>query len=94
MLYARLTTPSKAISTDPLEVIGNVIHFLFFEVRDDDIYFIASGIMHAAQEHKFWKLGYDGLRFFLKKKGDWEQERWHTIVKTTGIMDSFLSCIE
>ena len=62
MLYAWLTAPSKAISADRLEVLRNVIHFLFLEIRDNDIYLIATGIVHSAQEHKFRKLMYDSLR--------------------------------
>ena len=49
VLYARLTTSSKAIRADRLEVFRDIIHFLFLEVRDNDIYFIASGVVHSAQ---------------------------------------------
>ena len=89
MLYARLAAPSKTIGADHLEIFSNVIHLLFFKVCDDDINFIASSIVHAAQEHKFWELNYDSLRL-----EDLEHERSHTIVNTTGIIDSFLSCME
>ena len=62
ILYARLTAPSKTIRADHLEVFRNVIHLLLFEVCDNDIYFIASSIVHAAQEHKFWELNYESLK--------------------------------
>ena len=48
ILYTRLTPPSKTIRADHLEVFRNVVHLLFFEVCDDNIYFIASSIVHAA----------------------------------------------
>ena len=48
ILYTRFTSSSKTIRADHLEVFRNVIHLLFFEVCDDNKYFIASSIVHAA----------------------------------------------
>lgn len=55
-LYTWFTPSSKAIIADKLEVIRDVVHFLSFKVCDYDVYFIAAGIMHAAQQHEFWEL--------------------------------------
>ena len=76
LLYARLTPPSKTIRADRLEVFRNVIHLLFFDIGDDDIYFIASSIVHPAQEHKFWELKLRRLGE-REKRDIWERSHHH-----------------
>lgn len=47
-LYARLTCPTKRMAAYKFEILSYIVHLLFLQVRDDDEYFIASGIVHAS----------------------------------------------
>lgn len=41
---------------DELEIFGDIVHLLAFQIRDDNKYLVASCIVHAAQQHEFWQL--------------------------------------
>ena len=60
MLYPRLhawfTTSPETIAAHEFEVLRHIVHFLPLEIGDNDKDFIATSVVHAAQEHEFWKL--------------------------------------
>lgn len=56
--HARLACSTKGMAAHELEILGNIIHFLPLQVCNDDEDFIATGVVHASQEHKFRQLKY------------------------------------
>lgn len=62
LLCARLAVTRRCVLTDILEVFGHLVHLVSFEVRDNDVNFVAAAIVHAAEEHELWELrGFRGL---------------------------------
>jgi hypothetical protein len=51
------------------EVLGDVVHLLPLEVGDDDVYVVASHIVHAAEEHELRQLTrvHEELEVFLEE---------------------------
>lgn len=56
LLHTRFQRPSKGVLADEFEVLGHVVHFLAFQVGDNDEDVVASMIVHPPQEHQFRKL--------------------------------------
>ena len=74
------------------EVLCGGIHLRPFHIRYNNKDIVAAVVVHASQEHKFGELRKGGWRSgFSMTTTDREG---HTIVNTTGIMESFRSCIE
>jgi len=47
-LDARLTCSAKRISTDELEILGGIVHFLLFHVCYDDVNIVPAYIVHPS----------------------------------------------
>jgi hypothetical protein len=55
-LRIRLHRPAKRVLTDEFEVFRGSVHLRSFHIRDNDEDVVASVVVHAPQEHKFWEL--------------------------------------
>jgi len=54
--HAGFTAFAETITGYKFEIFRHVIHFLLFEISDNNVDLVASSIMHSAKEHKFRKL--------------------------------------
>ena len=56
VLHLRLAGATKGMSTDELEILSHIVHFLPLEICHYDVYLIAAHVVHPPQDHKLRQL--------------------------------------
>ena len=54
--YTELATAHGGVLTDELKIFRDFIHFVPLKVGHNDVYLVATSVVHAAKEHEFGKL--------------------------------------
>ena len=80
---------AKRILADKLKVLRGSVHLSPLHVCYNNKDIVAAVVVHAPEEHKFGELDQTSVP---NNSRIWPMKR--TIVNTTGIMESFRSCIE
>ena len=93
LFYAWFAMASGGILADVFEVLCDLIHLIPLEIGHNDINVVAATVVHAAEEHKFWKLPQGEKRRLALVGGHParttnRKTNGRTILKMTGIIVS------
>lgn len=54
--HARFTSAAESVPAYEFEIFCDIVHLLPLEICDNNVYFIAADIVHAAKKHELWQL--------------------------------------